>query len=124
MDAQSFTEPLERIDMANELQVGFNPAAHPIIARHFFGVEPFRPIDSAGDDVIGDLRFQRQIQHLFHLGPRAVGEFLAEIAAERSIRAVVDIKLVQYGKLSREQVEIAGGCNFWPAPLRAVGGQQ
>ncbi len=38
MDAQRSTGFLKRVDIADELQVGFNPAAHPIIARHWFGV--------------------------------------------------------------------------------------
>jgi len=34
---------------------------------------------------IADLRFQRRVQRLHDLGPRAVGELLAEIGADFSI---------------------------------------
>ena len=62
MDAQSLTEPLEHVGMADELQVGFNPVAHPIIARHFFGVEPFRPICEVAAEVVADIRLRRRVE--------------------------------------------------------------
>jgi len=66
------------------------------------------------------MRFRHQVQHLHHLGPRAVGEFLAEIGAERSIQTVIEEKLDTYVELDPETLEVAGGDRFWPVPLREV----
>ncbi len=116
MDAQSPTVFLERVDMANELQVGFNPAAHPIIARHFFGVEPFRPIGEVTNNVVIDLKRQRQAAHLLSLGPRPVLEALIEVAAG----AELDTVLADYARLDREVVIALGGDKF-PPSIFAVG---
>lgn len=52
----------------------FDPVSHPIIARHFLGVEPLRPIGEIAVEAVADLRFQRQVKRLHRLGTRAVGE--------------------------------------------------
>ena len=103
----------------SSLPAGFDPAAHPIIARHVFGVEPF-PIGLAASEVLADLRFRRQCQHLHALGDRVLGEFLAEIGAERSIQTIIDKKLDTYVDLDPEALEATGGDGFWPAPIREV----
>ncbi len=36
------------------------------------------------DDRVADLRFQRQVEKLHELGPRAYGELLAEIGEQRA----------------------------------------
>ncbi len=79
------------------LPAGFDPAAHPIIARHVFGVEPF-PIGQVTSEVAADMRFRHQILRLHRLGPRVVGELLAELGAERSIMTIIDRKLDTYGR--------------------------
>ncbi len=71
-------------------------------------------------DVVADLRFRRQIERLHRLGPRAVGELLAAIAAERSIMTLVDQKLTTYTELDSTALAAAGADKFWPAPLREV----
>ena len=101
------------------LPAGFDPATHPIIARHFFGVEPF-PIRQATSEVVANLRFRRQVQRLHGLGDRVLGEFLAEIGAERSIQTIIDKKLDTYVALDPEALEATGGDGFWPAPIREV----
>ena len=40
---------------ANTAPVNFNPATHPILARHFFGVGPLRPIGQILPAVLADL---------------------------------------------------------------------
>ena len=52
-----------------------------------------------------DLTFRRHVRRLHQLGDRVVGEFLAELGAERSIRTVIDRKLARYAELTPEQVE-------------------
>ena len=82
--------------------------------------EGFKTIGEAAAEVISDLKFRRQVEHLHRLGPRAVGELLAEIGVERSIRTVVDRKLQRYSELEPETLQAAGGDGFWPVPLREV----
>ena len=43
-----------------------------------------------------DVHFRHNVEHLHSLGPRAISDFLAEIAAERMIRTVIDQKLDEY----------------------------
>ena len=55
--AASRTDDTRPIDSAPAV---FDPAAHPILARHFFGIEPFRPIGQV-TEIVADLRFHRQV---------------------------------------------------------------
>ncbi len=98
----------------------FDAATYPIIGEHFFGIEPFRPIGSVAAEIVADLKFRCQVLHLHRLGPRAVGELLAELGAERSIQTVIDQKLDTYAGLDPEAIEATGGDDFWPPPLHEV----
>ncbi len=120
MGAQRFTESLERVGMADELQVGFNPAAHPIIARHFFGVEPFRSIGEVAAEVVADIKFRRHVRQVHRLGDRVFGELLAELGAERGIQTIIDEKLKKYASLDPKALEVTGGNDFWQPPLREI----
>ena len=97
-----------------------DPGTHPIIARHFFGVEPLRPIGQIAVEVVAGMRFRRQVLRLHRLGPRVTAELLAEIGAERSIQTVIDQKLDTYADLDLEALEATGGDKFWLAPLNMV----
>ena len=85
--------------------------------RRAQGLEPFGPIAA---EVVADMRFRHQVVRLHRLGPRVVGELLAEIGAERSIQTVIDQKLDTYAELEPETLEVTGGDRFWPAPLYEV----
>ncbi len=98
----------------------FDASAHPIIARHFFGIEPFRSIGEVAADVVADLRFRRKVQRLHNLGPRAVGELLAEVGAERGVQTIIEQKLDRYAEIDPDALEAAGGDKFWPAPVRNI----
>ncbi len=89
---------------------GQHLADHPIIARHWFGV-----------DVIADLRRQRHVRKLHRLGPRALDALLVEIGAERSIMTIVERKIAKYAALDANALEITGGDRFPPAPIYEVG---
>ena len=39
----------------------FDAGAHPILAKHWFNVPPFRPIGEVAAEVVADLRFRRQV---------------------------------------------------------------
>ncbi len=79
-----------------------------------------RPIGEVAAELVADMKFRRQVLRLHNLGPRAVGELLAEVSAERGIRTVVDQKLSRYATIESEALEATGGDGFWPAPLHEV----
>lgn len=54
----------------------FDPGAHPILARHWFGIEPPRSTGQVAGEVVANLRRQRQIEHVHRLGPRNCGAVL------------------------------------------------
>lgn len=80
-----------------------------------------RPVSAVSDEIIRDLRFQRNVKALHSLGPRAVGEFLAEVGADRSIQTLIEQKLQRYAELTPEQVEAVSAGDWASFPLRAVG---
>ncbi len=79
-----------------------------------------RSIGAIAAEVVADMRFRRRVLRLHRLGPRAVGEFLAALGAERSIRTIIDQKLDTYAELEPEALEVTGGDRFWPVPVRKV----
>ena len=80
----------------------------------------FRHIGSLTADLVANPRFRRQVEHLHRLGPRAVGELLAEIGAERGIRTIIDRKLDQYSRLEPDSINAAGGDRFPAVPVHLV----
>ena len=71
-------------------------------------------------DVLLELRFQRHVERLRRLGPRAVGELLAEIGAARSCRMEIDRRLARYANLNPEFLWAIGGDRFPPLPIHEV----
>ncbi len=69
---------------------------------------------------VSDLRFRRQVNRLYELGPRAVGEFLAELGAERLLTSLIEEKLSEYTAFPTA-LAITDGDHFPPAPLHLVG---
>lgn len=81
-----------------------------------------RSLGEIAAEIVADVRFQRQCRKLHQLGPRAVAEFLAELAAEHIIGISIDAKLERYGVLTPEQVGAARADRMPPSPLCLVGG--
>ena len=83
------------------------------------GAQPrlFGPVDA---DIMTDLTFQRHVHRLHQLGDRVLGEFLAELGAERSIQTLIDMKVARYAALTSEQLRATGGDRFPPTPIRQV----
>ena len=79
----------------------------------------WRTIGEVASDIASDLRFRRRVEHLHALGPQAVGRFLAEIGAERSIRTLIDQKLDRYAELQPETVAELDATD-WPADPKLV----
>ena len=76
-----------------------------------------RPIGEVTTEIIADMKFRRAVERLHRLGARALGEFLAELGAERSIMTAIDQKLDTYAEIEPEALEATGGGSFWPSPL-------
>ncbi len=87
------------------------------MSRRAQGLQPFGQIAA---EVVADMRFRHQVLRLHRLGPRVVGELLAELGAERSIQTVIDEKLDTYTELDPGTLEATGGDGFWPLPVRKV----
>ena len=98
----------------------FDQGTHPIISRHWFGIEPPRSAGRIAAEVVADLQFRRQVIRLHRQGPRAVGEFLAGLGAELGVQTPIEQKLDTFAELEPETLEAAGGDDFWPAPLHQV----
>ena len=79
-----------------------------------------RPIGTVVDDLLNDLIFARQVERLHSLGPRAVGELLAEIGEQRGIRTFIDTRLEAYARLDPEVVRKLDGDRFPRPPLYPV----
>ena len=108
------------LDPLDEPPIDFDAVEHPIISRHWFGVIPSRSIGEDEAEVVADLRFRRKVQRLHGLGPRVLAELLAEIAAERNIRVVVERKLDRFTNLDPGALNATGGDHFPPTPLHTV----
>ncbi len=79
-----------------------------------------RSIGAIAAEVVAEMKFRRRVQQVHRLGDRVLGEFLAEIGAERGIQTIIDQKLDTYAKLDPKVLKATGGDRFWPAPLREV----
>ena len=77
-------------------------------------------LDEVVDDIVGDLKFHRLVERLHRLGPRAVGELLAEIGEQRSCRTFIDQRVAVYAALDPELVKAFDGDQFPRPPLYAV----
>ena len=95
----------------------FDATANPIIAKHFFGVESFCPTATvAVEAVTGLLRRQRQIEHVYLLGARAVGELLYEVAEGGDL----DRALAAYERLTPALLAAMGADRFPPSPIHEI----
>ena len=112
-----------------EPPLDFDPRRWPIIAEHVFGITSIndndvmrvQPVGPIAAEIVADIRFRHHVEYLHRLGPRAVGELLAEVGAERGIRTIINGKLERYAGLDPKAVAITGGGEFWPPPLTEAG---
>ncbi len=80
----------------------------------------FNPVGEVVDDLVANLRFQRQIEKLHRLGPRPYGELLAEIGEQLKCRTFIDQRLRAYAALDPEVVRELDGGEFPRPPLYRV----
>lgn len=102
---------------ANTTPVNFDPATHPILAAHWFGVEPLHDIGPIAAEAASNRRRQRQIHHVYGLGPRAVHELLYDVAGGEDL----DHALAAYACLTPGLLRAVGGDRFPPFPLKRRG---
>ena len=69
---------------------------------------------------IGSPRWERQIEHLHHLGPRPTAELLIEIARDTGRPDIVVDRLQAYAGLDRAVLRAVGGDRFPAMPLQVV----
>ncbi len=103
-----------------ELSADFDTNQLPIIARWWFGIEPFRPVGELAAEIVCDIKFRRRIERLHAMGPRPFAEMLAELAASHSLGAVIDRSLDRYLALDDTALDIANGRKLPPDPLHEV----
>ena len=96
---------------------GFDPAAMPILAAHWFRVKPGAAVAA---DTVADVRFRRHVERLHTKGPRVVAEFLAELGTERLMTTVIEAKLDRFLTVPDEALDATGGRQFPAAPLHRV----
>jgi hypothetical protein len=73
-------------------------------------------------DPLCQLRLQRGAEHLHALGPRAVAEFLTEIAGAIGGLPAIQSLLNEYERrLTSTTIHAAGGGRVPPRPLRVAG---
>ena len=70
-------------------------------------------------DTLAELRFQRHVEYLHRVGPRALGEFLAEIGATRSCRTEIERRLARYANTNPEFCEPLAATVFQALVVRA-----
>ncbi len=71
-------------------------------------------------DHLEQMRFQRRVEHLHRLGPRAVGELLGEVANRIGGAPVITMLLAEYEQVTPAMVRAVGGDRFPVSPLRAA----
>lgn len=70
--------------------------------------------------VRNDLRFQRDIERLYKLGPRALGELLAEIGEQRLCRTYLELRIRRYAEIDPKHLAALDAERFPRPPIHAV----
>ena len=104
------------LDPLNDPPLDFEADTMPILAAHWFGTKPSRPIGEVAAQLVADRRRQRQFEPVTRLGPRAVGELLYEVADGGDL----DRALAAYERLTPALLKASGGDRFPPSPVHAV----
>lgn len=74
-------------------------------------------ITPAAVDLVSDLRFRAAARKIHDRGPRFLCEFLAHIAADRSLRVYIEQLAERFLKLDVAAMEILGADIMPPAPI-------
>ena len=79
-----------------------------------------RLVGEITDDLVADLRFERQVETVRGLGPRAVGELLMEIGEQRACGSLIEMRLREYAAIPPETLRELDGDEFPRPPLYPV----
>lgn len=71
---------------------------------------------------LGRLRWQRQVEQVHRLGPRAIAELLNELARHHGIGEDIDRRLAAYAAVDLHVLAAVGGDQFPVLPIRLVEG--
>ncbi len=99
---------------ATPVPEGFNPAEFPILAEHWYGLQPRAQADDRQPEPVGD------IERLHRLGPRPQYELLREIERRYGFARFIRERVKAYGELDPELVQALGGARFPEAPVHEV----
>ena len=119
MNTYPTTQPAATVSRgrsAESVPADLDPTAYPILAIHWFGLEPPRPVGPIAADAVAGLRRQHQIEHVHRLGPRAVGELLHEVDAGADLDSALDA----YERLTPDLLKAVGGDRFPALPISEV----
>ena len=70
--------------------------------------------------VRNDLQFQRDIERLYKLGPRALGELLAEIGEQRLCRTYLELRIRRYAEIDPKHLAALDAGHFPRPPIYEV----
>ena len=97
---------------------GFDPQQFPILAAHYFGVDPIA--NGVDTPALRDLRFRRHVELLHRRGPRALLEFLTAVGVERSITKFLEDEISAFADLDPDALAALGARDLPPVPLHEV----
>ena len=60
-------------DPLDKLPSDFDAGANPILAKHYFGISPFRSIGEVTAEVVSGLKLPHRIEPVRQPGPRSFG---------------------------------------------------
>jgi hypothetical protein len=66
---------------------------------------------------IRELRFRRDVERVWRLGPRAQYELLSELAARHTLRTEIEQLVARYSRVDPEVVRRTAGDRMPPTPL-------
>jgi hypothetical protein len=93
------------------------PRRPTVTPRHYRRTCGCQHLGEATKNLVEILIFQRNVERLHALGPRATGELLAEIGEQRHCRTFIEQRLAAYAALDPEIVRALKGDQFPRPPL-------
>ena len=83
---------------------------------------PATPTSPGADaaTMVADVIFRRQVEQLYHSGPRLIAELFAELAVEYGLGPAIDETIARYLALPDDALDAAGGRHLPPLPIHEV----
>ena len=90
------------------------------MSRRRIKFDTFRSIGKVTAEIVADLRFRRQVERLYRLGPRVVGEVFAHLGAKHGIQTSIEQTIECFAELEPKALEATGGDHLPPVPLHII----